>query len=207
MPETKDSGKSGRQSQNNVTTRAPNIIGRIGPRSIVLVGLILAYGILMVGVPASDPKALVGLLILAIFLFVAVRADSGFLKMVKDTRTTVGLVLGALGFGVGVYALVINLLAFSLYDLLIAIVFLVFSAPLFFYKLSVALRKGLDYVNPMLMAGLIIALLSTAFFLLSNSPTLSLIAFILIVVGMVMRGNGAGRERRKAELERIAPPS
>lgn len=207
MPESKDKNGTSDQSKSSVTVKQRNVVRRIGPRSIVLVGLLLSYGILMVATPASDPKALVGLLILTIFLFILLRTDAVFVKLVKDTRTTVGLVSGATGFGLGLYALVDNLLTNSVYYLLIAVLFLVMFTPLFFYKLSVAFRKGLDSADPLLVIGLVIVLLSSAFFLLSPSPTLSLVALLALIVGMMMRARGSGREKRKAEVEEIALPS
>lgn len=206
MSENKGRKKSGDRVNENDASKQPNMVRRLGPRNIIIVGLVLVYAILAVAVPPSDPKAIESIFILLLIVIVMVRTDSAFIRFVRGTRTTLGLVAGVTGFGVGVFAWIVSAAVSSALYLMLAVLYLVVFGPLFLYKIAVVHRKGRDYVNPLTLVGVEVLVLSIALFFLSPEPVLSIVVIVLIVLGAWIRGKGVKRETRKEELENIAFP-
>jgi hypothetical protein len=148
---------------------------------------------------------MISILTLLIAVMVFLHTESGFIKMVRRTRTTVGLTAGLVGFGVALFTLVF-LATGGAYYLIVSAIFFVIFAPLFFYKLYVTLRSGYSPINTLTQIGLVIIMLSAAFFFLSPDAELSVIDIIVIVIGAMVYGRGTKREKREAELEEIVNP-
>jgi hypothetical protein len=198
LAESKDSKKTGE--------KAGWKIAGFGPRYIVIIGLMVFYSVLMVAEPPSDPKALLGILVLLIVVIIMVQTDTGFIRFLRNTRTRLGLVVGLTGLVLGVIALVLSIVVGTVLYLVLGVVYLVMFSPLFLLKIAVRGKKP-EYLNPLTLVGNEVVLIMAALFVLSPVPLLSIVAFVLIMVGGYIRGKGVNRETRKKELARIAPPS